>query len=258
MKKISDLISIEIWKEIANIVQRLNITSRTSIEFSKNLEELNQLLSNLGIYLEMGEPIPKQPSEIGISSLLEAIYSSDFPMEYKKAGFYEKIYQLFSLGVQNVQFLPVNFPTEISDLKVEYLKENGVQTPSFISKCYTDGYFMQKKPSDCTAEYYSIYNLHNANYIINIKSNVLSVDKADSKSYVISRCSDAIVKNFNGSFPCREELVKLEFPKFKEPEKYAKWKGTNLPISYEFEELTKDTAVYQGHLTMKNKQYYYR
>lgn len=140
MRKISESMEIVAWKAIAHRVQQLDFVDGSEQEFQENLIKLNKMLQEIEIESVIGERNPKSMEEIGICSLLQSIQDINVPNNYKKATFYEKIYQLVDLGVQEIKFCSKNSYGGLPDLVKMNLKEDII-----LQKCYTDGTFQLRE-----------------------------------------------------------------------------------------------------------------
>lgn len=206
MKRLNERISIDTWKTIADRVQRLNIYDFSDREFNENLIMLRSMLSDLEISLEFLSKYPKNNNEIGLASLLHSIYSGNVFDDYKKANFYEKIYQLDELGIPSIEFKPVNFP--IFSGGISLLKDDRGTTVG-ARKCFTDGEFNVWYADEPLNRWYDIVNLKDANYLLNA---LVELDTSSGKVIVNPDDSYAVLKNFNGVFPNKETLEWLNYP----------------------------------------------
>lgn len=252
MRKISESMEIATWKAIAYRVQQLNFADGTEQEFQENLAILNKILQELGIEGNIGKRTPNSADEIGTASLLQSVQDMNVPNNYKKATFYEKIYQLSDLGVQEIEFCPVEFYESYHSVKKVYAKN---QNKATITKCYTDGEFQITEEKINRAyefgNYYTIRNLCNANYIL--------VTELYSKSMmnVWINYSQAALKNFNGIFPSKQEIMRFEFPELAVAKQSLAW-GESPRVKEKYESFDIEQASYQKCLRRdENNQYYY-
>ena len=206
MKRLNERISIDTWKVIADRVQKLNIYDFSDREFNENLILLREMLSDLDICLDSLSRYPKRDSEVGLASLLQAIYSGNVFDDYKKANFYEKIYQLDELGIPSIEFKPVNFP--IFSGGISLLKDECGATVG-AKKSFTDGEFDIWYADEPLNRWYDIVNLKDANYLLNA---LVELDTSSGKVIVNPDDSYAVLKNFNGVFPNKETLEWLNYP----------------------------------------------
>lgn len=256
MKKIYESIEIETWQEIAQRVQRLDISTCENYdsEFTKNLKKLKQLLSDLDICLDDLSREPKKEEEIGLASLLQAIYNSKEDIYYKKAHFYEQIYQLSELGVKNLVFCPTAFSERDHSARKLY---NMCNNTIMIEKCYTDGKFKitpeKVSGKDLYGCYYKFSDLEEENYMLWVK---LLENTRNRNSQIMSL--EAILKNFNGLLPTKEEITKLEFPKVLILEQENTWELSSPTIREIYSHFDTSTLSCQKQLRRaKNHQFYY-
>ena len=254
MRKISESMEIATWKAIAYRVQQLNFEKGTEQEFQENLASLNKILQELGVEGNIGERTPNLADEIGTASLLQSVQDIHVPNNYKKATFYEKIYQLSDLGVQEIEFCPVEFYESYHSVKKVYGEKRDKTT---ITKCYTDGEFQiteeKIKRAYELGNYYTIRNLYNANYIL-----VTELSKSsESKMNVWVEYSQAALKNFNGVYPSKEEIIKFYFPELAVATQSLIW-GESPRVKEKYESFDIEQASYQKSLKRdSNNQYYY-
>jgi len=250
MKKITEELSIDTWKYIAYAVQRLNITGNSETEYLENLKKLKKLLSDIDIDLSAGNP----ESKVGISTLLQSIYKMDVHSRYKKARFYEKIYQLSDLGVETIQFQPIDFVDSIFCL----YKTVDRQGCHIIKKAYTDGKFSLCQKQGTSGKYFNIHNIEDANYLLCFSvANNEYIKKQSSESNIVE--STAILKNFNGSYPSIEEVKSMSFPKLIVPEQTQEWGNASLELEENFNKFDETKASYQKRLTRtEHNQFYYK
>lgn len=248
MQKINEKLSIEIWKEIAYSVQKLNFSNGGEEEFNTNIGKLKKFLLNLNLCLLEGKRNPKSEEEMGLSSLLQSIY--DTTAEFPKTNFYEQVYILKDLGIEEIEYCPILFYKEIRDLKKIY-QDNKNRT--VIDKAYTDGIFSLKSESvvgkNTSGYYYDISNLQNANFILNIL-----LEKTDSKTVLQS--ASASLKNFNGRFPSKKEIMKDTFPEIIVPSQTISFgeEIQNLKEQFEFFHIEELSCIKK---LKKNKQGWY-
>lgn len=250
MKKIYESMKIETWKTIAYRVQKLNFLDGTEQEFQENLAKLSIILQELGIEENIGKRNPQSTSEIGTSSLLQSIQDIHVPNNYKKSTFYEKIYQLADLGVQDIEFRPVNSYRGLPDLVKKSSKENII-----LEKCYTDGTFQLLYAPITDMYAYSLYELCNANYVLltTLFQSLTTEERYSTKQ----KESKVILKTFDGIFPSREEIMKFEFPELVVPKQSLIW-GELPRVKEKFETFDKEKASYQKRFKKDNNgQYYY-
>lgn len=201
VNSLSKKIDIDTWKRIADCVQRLNFYYFSQEEFDNNLILLRKLLLDLEIDIDFLSRYPTSVNDVGLASLLEEIYISDVLSDYKKANFYEKIFQLDMIGVRYIQFLPVEFIDNVKDIYL--IKDDMTKENVWIKKCFTDGSFdIGYFPSK-----YDVINICDANYVINVISKMDNAGKVvlDDECY-------AILKNFNGKFPDKESMFEIRYP----------------------------------------------
>lgn len=263
--KLYEQIPIDTWKEIAYNVQRLNISDCSDEEFEKNLKQLEKLLRNSNICLENSSREPKEEQEIGLASLLQSIYDIGVESHCKKATFYEKIYELSDLGIQSMEFRPVEFPEGIYDIKSVYTKRkigNGIyidKEPIQVSKFYTDGQFdlinshYNRNVTNYEVKLFDIQNIADANYLL-----IITLDQ-DYQNNIVMRQKEASLKNFNGKFPDREEVMAMRHPKILVPTQVQEWGEQLEQLKEIFKEFDEEDLSCRKMLTRtKNYQYYYR
>lgn len=207
LRKLSDRIDIDTWKVIADRLQGLNIYDFSDEEFNNNLINMKWMLSDLDISLDFLSRYPKNINEVGLASLLQAIYSGNVYNDYKKANFYEKIYQLDELGIPWIEFRPVEFPSLVEGISL--IKDFDEKDIIGVNKCFTDGDFDIGYPDSPLNRRYDIVNLKNANYLIKI---LLSVDTDYKNQFISLEDACAILKNFNGDYPSKESITEVEYP----------------------------------------------
>jgi len=207
VKRLNDKISIDIWKKIADRIQMLNIYDFSDREFMNNLHMLQEMVSDLDISLDYLSRYPNSYDEIGLASLLQAIYDEDVYNDYKKANFYEKINQLDDLGVKWISFFPVNFPSKIENISLFTDDVSGKILG--INKCFTDGDFKVDYVDSPLDRRYDLINLRDANYIFNV---LLMVDDQHKNQFVKMEDVGVILKNFNGKYPSKESILEVRYP----------------------------------------------
>lgn len=239
MKKLYEPISIDTWNKIADRVKTLKLSNNSNKEYIQNLYRFKELLSDLDISLDEGKKEPYYNPQIGLSSLLSAIYNTSIIPEQSIGDFQEYIYALNDLGVQSIEYRPINFPKE-NRAKLEFY-DDYTHLQKVITKCYTDGKFSINRPdiftySDCNK--YVITNLDDASY--SLTTTVCHKRPyRDEKPQVLE--SKIIIKNFKGNLPSKEELLKIEFPKLKIHTKKISWGESpiysQLFKEYDFDEI---------------------
>jgi len=251
MTKLYNQIPIETWKRIAYKVQRLKISDCSDEEFEANLKLLQKLLSELDISFEEGKRVPEHESEIGAASLLHSIlFLNNIPRRYIKAHFYEYIQRLSDLGIESMEFRPVDFYFRVDDM---YLIKSGSETIN--SKCYTDGTFKLEYFQDRTGCLnYVMNDLKDESYLLDVEfkkyhdRNTLGIIKAE-----------ACVKKFNGTrFPSKDEFLRIGFPDIESLEKTVRW-GESTDYKQVFENFNDDKLSCAKRLTKTpNGVYYYK
>lgn len=197
MRNIRGKMPITMWMELAYRIQRLKFTENSDEEFNRNIEKLQKQLSDLNICLEAKEREPKSIEDVGLATLLHDIYSLDVSSRCKKAAFYEKIYELYDLGIKNIEFRPVAFYDGIScAYKVVPNAENNETT---IWKTYTDGKFNLQRHHGSSGEWFSLCDLKDADYLLHLKTLL-----CDNKQIFVR--ADAYVRTFDTVFPCVSEV----------------------------------------------------
>ncbi len=222
MNELTDKLSIEIWQKIAKLVQGLEFSNCGCEEYKKNLNTLKYLLENSGINSRTGSRYPHHKKEVGVSTLLQAIY--DLKERKNKSLFYEQIYTLKELGIQEVEYCPCEFYKQILEMKKEYYRNGG---KIICDKAYTDGTFELETTTTISRKKrifnYDITNLQNANFILNLLIEKFQNGK-DEKT-VLKKASAAL-KNFKGKYPCKEEIISDSFPSIKIPQQVTTFDGT--------------------------------
>lgn len=209
MRRLSSKISLEIWKEIADRVQYLNMYSFDNYEFNQNLDLLCRFLDDLGICSDILNRYPANLDEIGVASLLEGIYSANVWNDYKKANFYEKINQIDILGIPKMAFRPVGFNANVNDLRL--IKDTNSENVLEIKKCLTDGKFVLDYAGEYDLylkDYHNLLNLRDANFLID----VLLKFNDKYNDYIIDDDSYIVMKNFDGILPIQETIYECKFP----------------------------------------------
>ncbi len=248
MKKMNEFLGIETWKTIAKRVQKLQISDCSEQEFSKNLKELQGLLSDLDICIEALSRDPQHQNEVGLASLLQAIYNSNRRESLKKDSFYEKIYQLSNLGIQNIRFLPVEEYYRMKDIVVRDFK--GIHNGENLYKVYTDGTFSLEESLETVRfkkgmeQYrkYHIKDLKNANYIISVE-----VLKRLSCEKTKLAMASATLKTLDGVFPSQEELMRFSFPELTISKQIIHW-GDSIQMKEKFDGFDTQNENYQKQL----------
>lgn len=225
MEHLTNKLPIETWKKIAYMVQKLEFSNYGDEEFEKNLKILKSLLENAKLYFRKGSRYPQYKQEVGLATLLQEIYRmNNLKERANKSLFYEQIYTLSDLGIQEIDYCPVNFYTQILDMKKVYYYKQG---KTVYDKAFTDGIFVLETipivSKNKRTTYYNMENLRNANFILNIL-----LEKQQSsvgKSEIILQEASASLKNFKGQFPCKEEILKDDFPKVMIPQQLTIFDG---------------------------------
>lgn len=247
MYKISEQTPIDIWENIADAVQTLDISSCTPQEFKKNLSKLKNLLKKSDLCLEELKIEPSNEEEIGLASLLASIYNSDADIKRKKSKFYENIYTLSDLGVKSIEFKPISFYRAICGIS----NSEEISDKNFLTKFFTDGdFYIPKFPFNGDG-CFLVDDLERANYIINVSlseiNNIINVDDAQ-----------AILKNFNGRYPTKEEFLKMMYTKMIIPSQSICFGEEPTNIYQSFEKADVRDVPFTKKLTQtKDGQYYY-
>jgi len=207
VKRLNDKINIDIWKKIADRVQMLNIYDFSDREFMDNLHMLRDMVSDLDISLDYLSRYPDSYDDVGLASLLQSIYDGDVYNDYKKANFYEKIYQLDDLGVSWIRFCPVSFPSKIENISL--FKDDVSGKILGINKCFTDGDFRVDYVDSPLDRRYDLINLRDANYIFNV---LLSVDNGYKNEFANMDDVSVVLKNFNGKYPSKDSILEVRYP----------------------------------------------
>lgn len=248
MYKLNEQIPMSMWEKIADAVQLLDISTASDQEFKDNLIKLKELLNKLDLCLEEFNRVPANTEQVGLATLLESIYSSDADIRRKKTRFYETIYSLSDLGVKSMEFKPISFCEGIYGFSQKRLENDKM----FLAKFFTDGDFCIINIPVNDDEFYWIDRLDRANYVINMalseKNGIVSVEEAQ-----------ALLKNFNGLYPSKEEFLKMEHAKMMVPAQSIKF-GDNVTNIYQsFEKGDVRDASFAKKLTQSpSGQYYYK
>lgn len=207
LKRLCERIDIDCWKKIADRVQHLNIYDFSDSEFYENLYLLKDYLVDLDISLDFLSRYPSNRDEIGLASLLQGIYDGNVYGDYKKANFFEKIYQLDDLGIKNIMYMPVDFPEMVEGISL--IKDDNDKEIIGINKCFTDGIIGIKYPDSPLDRFYNVQILDDVNYLINV---LLKVDNDYKNKFVNIVDSCAILKNFNAEYPNKESFLEIRYP----------------------------------------------
>ena len=205
MKKLYGKNYINTWMTLAAKVRCLDFSKQTEKEFYTNLKKLVKSLSDTELDLTTGARNISQKEEIGLSILLHTIYQMDsIDNSSKGITFYNKMRELLNLGIKTIEFLPVEFPVEVALEQIT--KDEQIQS---LNKAFTDGEFEFYRYGK-NSENLKIGNLKNANYILKYHM------RRDKNDKLIVVKGNAILKNFNGSFPTIKEVKKEKFPEIDE------------------------------------------
>ena len=212
------------WRKIAESVQKLNFDEKTEEEWKDNLKRLTIMLEDTEIDPEIGKIETTLPKEIGLANLLHAIYKIN--TKNIKEEFYNQIENLNKIGVEEIQFLNGSFHTITSCEGI------GIhQNPTIYAKTYTDGFFTISNYYNYS-HLYSMENLHGANYYIDMSLKVEASKEKIEKSV-------AILENFNGVYPSKEEIMDLRLPMLEEGENIVEWKKTDKEVRQHFKTFSK-------------------
>lgn len=245
MKKLNEQLTIDEWKKIAEKISKLKIIDHTEKEFKNNLIILKNLLSDLDLCLELGNTNPKIESQIGLSTLLDQIDKTS------TQKFCEYIYILNDLGIQYINYNPINFPKNI-DSKLIFIDGDNHSNIKIINKCYTDGNFKLSKPKNIISYIDNrcliINDLKNASYILLGKI-------FHERPYALKAANvyeaRAIIKNFNGKLPHKNEFISTNFPILNLNSQKVKW-GESPEYTMSFNEFKKEDISYTKRLENKN------
>lgn len=206
MYKINSEVPINVWKEIAFKVQTLNFSDGSDTEFAENLKKLSKLLKETKVDLNAGLRNPKTDEKVGLATLLQLIYEITTPGNVKE-NFYKQIYTLSDLRIKNIKLDIFGLNTDCVPVYKTKIEERKI-----IKKAYTDGVFGLKVSSNELGEkIYNMTNIEVANYILHY---YVSGYKSRGRTYNTS----ANLINFNGKYPSKKEISKLELPKLIVPE----------------------------------------
>lgn len=245
MKKLSEDLSIETWKNIAIKIQQLNFESYTNENFMKNLILLRGILAEEHIDIGPLERHPKYTPQIGAASLLQSIYEIKVGIHHKKAAFYENIYAFDELGVKNLSFHPIQTSYE----RYPFIEQKGSMCR--VHKLLTDGNFILSSSKYTNKIEYHMSDIKDANYLLELS---LIKDNKD----VLLHSSKAIIKNFNmlEQLPEKKEVEKFSFPK-KEIllQKSLDWDETPR-TKQEFTKFDKENSEFIKRLVLAKENYY--
>lgn len=248
--KLSDRLAIDIWKVIADKVQMLRIYDFSDREFNENLVMLGKMLANLDISLDFLNRYPNSAGEVGLAALLQGIYSGNVFNDYKKANFYEKIYQLDELGIPSIQFRPVDFPACVDGISL--LKDIDTGEDVGIRNCFTDGEFKIGYPDMPLNRRYDLVNLKDANYVIDVL-----VDKREEGIFINQDESYAILRNFNGIYPNKETLYDIRYPGLGVYSRYLDDGKRQIYLKELFYPMDRDSVNYPKKLVRMKDNYHY-
>lgn len=246
--KLNEYNSIETWKQIAYYVQRLKLKNNDTNSFHKNLMELQKLLENTPISLEIGARVPIHKGEIGLATLLHEIYISN-AKHYRKAGFYEKIYQLSDLKIDKIAFSPLD-----SDSDRSFTDLNLVEPifNEYVEKVYTDGSFDLNLMNNNNTNSYDMNILKEYSYLLKY---FLRLPRTLEEKGVIGL---AVLQNFQGIYPSVDEVFSTKQPRVQIPLQTIE-NGSSIKATLQFDRFDIDEASYQKRLTRtKNNEYYYK
>lgn len=248
-KKLSEYNSIETWKQIAYYVQRLKLKNNDTNSFHENVMKLQKLLENTPISLETGARVPTHKEEIGLATLLHEIYESGVGKHYRKANFYEKIYQLCDLKIDKIAFSPLD-----SDLERNFTDLNLVEPifNEYVEKVYTDGTFDLNVMNNNNTNSYDMNILKEYSYLLKY---FLRLPKTLEEKGVIGL---AVLQNFQGIYPSVDEVFSTRQPRVQIPLQTIE-NGSSIKVTLQFDRFDIDEASYQKRLTRtKNNEYYYK
>lgn len=211
MQKITDFLSINDWKKIAEQIQKLELPAGYYFDgyrIKRQLEKLKRALIKLNIDLNDGytNADHQTHNDVGLLNLLENICSMTVPINYEQAAFYEKIYKLAAIGIRNISFNPESFSQKHYQIVQERTPDEGIH----IIKLYTDGYFnLTTLYKDKYVQEYEISDIENANFI-------LKYDLTYSHGKIKINSSHAIIRSFDSNnFPSVREIKRETCPDFK-------------------------------------------
>lgn len=210
MRKLCDELPISIWENIANFINKLNIKDYTEQEFLHNLKLLKKFLSINKIFSIEGKRQASSLDEVGIATLLQEIYNCKSTKLQKKENitdprtlFHEKINTLKNIGVKEIQFGFTGNISKLCDMRISdvytFYKDREVE----MIKYYTNGTF--KVEPDHLYNSYCITDLKNADYYLEA-----FIYWHKWKIYIAKLCVH--LKNFNGEYPNKEEILSIKLP----------------------------------------------
>jgi len=246
--KLSEYNSIETWKQLAYYVQRLKLKNNDTNSFHENLIKLKKLLENTQISLEIGARIPKNKEEIGLATLLHEIYATGVGKHYRKANFYEKIYQLSDLRIEKIAFNPLDSASERNFTELNLFEP---MFNEYIEKIYTDGAFDFNIMNNNNTNSYDMNILKEYNYLLKY---FLRLPRTLEETSIIGL---AVLQNFQGIYPSVEEVFSTRQPKVQIPLQTIE-DGSSIKATLQFDHFNISKASYQKRLTRtKDNEYYY-
>lgn len=247
--RLCDKLSIDVWKEIADLIQLMDIYTFDKEEFARNLIFLREKLMESGKIVNFGRTNPRNCLEVGLLNLLREIYSADVYDDYKKANFYEKIYQLDELGIPNIIFDPVGFPDSVANISFIRNMDDDIVG---IYKCFTDGEFRIDYTDSPRNRWFDLIDIKEDNYMINVL-----IEKENDKLIINEQESCAILKNFNGFYPSKETLFELEYPEIELCFKYLDNEKKQEYFRQKFYQVNREDGNYPKKLVRMRDNYHY-
>lgn len=127
-----DKISIDRWKQIAEVIQSFTLCDKSEEEFKANLGLLKEALVGTEVHLMEGAPNAEHFFQVGLSTLVQSIYH--IKSHDVKKHFCDQISILEDLGVSSVSFYgeSTKYFCGILNLSIYH---------DYLEKVYTDASF---------------------------------------------------------------------------------------------------------------------
>lgn len=255
MQSLSEKLPIEVWQQISECIKDLDFNDNNKEEYYENLQALKIRLASLNLI--EGSRTPKTNEEVGIATILQSIYNTGFDNgHFKKMTFCRNIYTLTSLGVEEIEFRPIDFYDSIIGLKQIYYKTDD---KTVYEKAYTDGIFelrttLRERKNDL-GYIYDIVNLRDANFILKVllhkKNNPKEIEPIKMKHISIS------LKNFKGRYPSRNTIMLDCFPNLIIPKQTVGFGEEIHDLQEDFESIPIHDSDWVKRLVKdKNSEYY--
>lgn len=215
-------ISIETWLRIADCVQHFNISDGNYKEFKANLEMLQNFLIGTEANLSANRSYAQYFFEIGLATLVQSIYNIK-SKDNKKEHFLEQIYTLSDLGIKNIQFEGETSQSIVSLGDILVANDYDKRNVFLLQKIFTDGSFHVEK-QDHFANVFQMMDIEDVNYLLDIK---LLFSKEGNLTIKFLKEADAVLINFDGVFPSKQEIMEIQFPNLGIGSSISEWQITN-------------------------------